>query len=208
MVHICSIAATHSHCEGPQETRRSLTAQDPRHRLPRVSTGKREQQIVDATPALELAVLTRCEYAKPRKPAVPAPNTKCATTARDMNRAMRVVEKRNFSLMHLVTGALGKQPEQQQWINQQQRQRNAPAAASPQTSSSIETSSTRHTTRRGTAKWFETIACRSAAKNTQTMSRCAVKADRITSAHSMSGLWDVGLHQTKGSTEQKTTSME
>jgi hypothetical protein len=69
-------------------------------------------------PALELAVLTRCEYAKPRKPAVPAPNTKCATTARDMNPAMRVVEKWNFSLMHLVTGALGKQPEQQQWINQ------------------------------------------------------------------------------------------
>jgi|GEM_PF-776753 len=30
--------------------------------------------------------------------------------ARDMNPAMRVVEKRNFSLMHLVTGALGKQP--------------------------------------------------------------------------------------------------
>lgn len=29
-----------------------------------------------------------------------------------MNPAMRVVEKRNFSLMHLVTGALGKQPEQ------------------------------------------------------------------------------------------------
>ena len=28
--------------------------------------------------------------------------------ARDMNPAMRVVEKRNFSLMHLVTGALGK----------------------------------------------------------------------------------------------------
>ena len=31
--------------------------------------------------------------------------------ARDMNPAMRVVEKRKFSLMHLVTGALGKQPE-------------------------------------------------------------------------------------------------
>ena len=51
-----------------REIRRSLTAQDPRHRLPRVSAGKCEQKIVDATPALELAVLTRCEYAKPRKP--------------------------------------------------------------------------------------------------------------------------------------------
>jgi len=33
--------------------------------------------------------------------------------------AMSVVEKRNFSLMHLVTGALGRQPEQAPWINQQ-----------------------------------------------------------------------------------------
>jgi hypothetical protein len=76
-----------------QETRRSLTAQDPRHRLPRVSAGKREQQIADATPALELAVLTRCEYAKSRKPAGKASITKCVTPARDMNRAMRVVER-------------------------------------------------------------------------------------------------------------------
>jgi len=28
-----------------------------------------------------------------------------------MNRAMRVVERRTFSLLHLVTGAAGKQPE-------------------------------------------------------------------------------------------------
>ena len=47
---------------------RSLTTQAPRHRLPRTRSGKCEQKIVDATPALELAVLTRCEYAKPRKP--------------------------------------------------------------------------------------------------------------------------------------------
>lgn len=88
-----------------------------------------------------------------------------------MNPAMRVVEKRNFSLMHLVTGALGKQPEHEPWINQQQRQRNAPAAASLQIPSSIETSSTRHMTMFVDAKSFEAIACRSAAKNTQAMSK-------------------------------------
>jgi hypothetical protein len=91
-----------------REIHRSLTAQDPRHRLPRVSAGKCEQQIVDATPALELAVLTRCEYAKPRKPARKNTGHEMCDLARDMNPAMRVVEKRNFSLMHLVTGALGK----------------------------------------------------------------------------------------------------
>jgi len=65
-------------------------------------------------PALELAVLTRCEHAKPRKPAGRASITKCVTPARDMNPAMRVVEKRNFSLMHpaaVRSGALGNQPE-------------------------------------------------------------------------------------------------
>lgn len=43
-------------------------------------------------PALELAVLTRCEYAKPRKPAGKNTEHEMCDLARDMNRAMRVVE--------------------------------------------------------------------------------------------------------------------
>lgn len=94
----CRFTSTPQNTEapGPDKTRRSLTAQDPRHRLPRVLAGKCEQQIVDATPALELAVLTRCEYAKPRKPAGKNTEHEMCDLARDMNRAMRVVEKTDF----------------------------------------------------------------------------------------------------------------
>ena len=53
--------------------------QDPRHQLPQDSSGKREQQIADAMPALELAGLPY-GVRKAAQPPVTASNTKCATT--------------------------------------------------------------------------------------------------------------------------------
>lgn len=61
-------------------------------------------------PALELAVLTKCEYAKPRKPAGNNTELEMCDPARWGNRGDARGGERKFSLMHLVTGALGKQP--------------------------------------------------------------------------------------------------
>lgn len=73
--------------------RRSLTAREPRRSIP--SNGHSASNKFDLHASSGTGRAPSCEYAKPRKPAGKSTVHEMCDLARDMNRAMRVVEMKH-----------------------------------------------------------------------------------------------------------------